>query len=191
MRQDLSERSIAVLATNGVEQLEIVESPRLLRAAGAFVEVVSLKKDVVSAWDNMDWGEEFAVDRHISAAEPAAYDALLVPGGVINVDFLRLDERAVRFVREFGTSGRPTAAIGHGPWMFIETGLARGRRLTSYLSLKADLLNAGATWIDEPVVVDGNIITARRASDIAALCEALAEALSRGRRAMSASVPAG
>lgn len=188
MRQNLSEKSIAVLATNGVEQLEIVESRRLLRAAGAFVEVVSLKKDVVSAWDNMDWGEEFIVDRHISAAEPAAYDALLVPGGVINVDFLRLDERAVRFVREFGTSGRPTAAIGHGPWMFVETGLAHGRRLTSYLSLRADLVNAGATWIDEPVVVDGNLITARRAGDISALCEALAEALSRSRRGKSASV---
>jgi protease I len=173
MSNELKGKKIAMLVTNGFEQVELTEPRKALREAGAAVEIVSLKKDAVKAWNHKDWGEEFEVDVHIDAAKVDEYDALVLPGGVMNPDFLRLDSRAVDFVSGFTRSGKPVAAICHAPWTLIEADVVRDRRMTSYPSLRTDLTNAGARWVDEPVVVDRNLITSRRPDDLPAFCQVL------------------
>lgn len=180
MPDQLSGKKVAILVTNGFERSELVEPRDALLNAGARVELVSLKKELVKSWNHKDWGEEFEVDAHIDEATNHGYDALVLPGGVMNPDYLRLDERAVRFVRSYAESGKPLAAICHAPWMLIEARVVRGRRVTSYPSLKTDLQNAGATWVDEEVVRDGNLLTSRRPDDLPAFCEALIEMIASG-----------
>jgi protease I len=182
MSNELKSKKVAMLVATGFEQVELTEPRKALLDAGAQVDIVSLKKDAVRAWNHKDWGEEFDVDQHIDAVKVQDYDALVLPGGVMNPDYLRLDPRAVDFVGEFARAGKPVAAICHAPWMLIEADVVRGRRLASYPSLRTDLVNAGARWIDEPVVVDRNLITSRRPDDLPAFCKALIASLSGSAR---------
>ncbi|HMJ11897.1 MAG TPA: type 1 glutamine amidotransferase domain-containing protein [Polyangiaceae bacterium] len=172
-------RRAAILVTNGFEQVELVEPRDALIAAGVGVDIVSLKKEKVRGWSGSDWGDEFDVDLHIEDARAGDYGLLVLPGGVMNPDFLRMDARAVEFVRRFVASGKPVGAICHGPWTLIEAGVVRGRRLTSYNSLRTDLTNAGAEWVDDEVVVDGNLISSRRPEDLPAFCRALVSAVQK------------
>jgi protease I len=169
----LDGKRVAILVTNGFEQKELVETREALEAAGAQVQVVSPKKERVQGFINQEWGDMVAVERHISEARVEDYDALLLPGGVMNPDFLRLDPRAVSFVRNFVASGKPVAAMGHAAWVLIEADVVRGRRLTSYRSLRSDLRNAGARWVDQEVVVDGNLVTSRWPDDLPAFERAI------------------
>ena len=177
MANELRSKRVAMLVTNGFEQVELTEPRKALLDAGASVDIVSLKKDAVRAWNHKDWGQEFDVDVHIDAASVDDYDALVLPGGVMNPDYLRLDPRAVDFVGKFTRSGKPVAAICHAPWTLIEADVVRGRRMTSYPSLRTDLENAGARWIDEEVVIDRNLITSRRPDDLPAFNQALTSIL--------------
>lgn len=177
---ELDGKRVAILVSNGFEQVELVECREALEAAGAAVHVVSPKKDRVQGFTNLAWGDMVAVDRHIASARVDDYDALLLPGGVLNLDFLRLDARAVAFVREFVASGKPVAAIGHAPWVLIEADVVRGRRLTSYRSLRTDVRNAGGRWVDEEVVVDEHLVTSRWPDDLLPFKRELLEAVRRG-----------
>lgn len=174
---------VAALVTDGFEQVELTEPKAALEQAGAAVFVVSPKDDKVRAWKFTDWGESFDVDVSVASAAAEDYDALLLPGGVMNPDFLRVNEKAVAFTRAFFEQGKPIAAICHGPWTLIEAGIVRGRRLTSYPSVRTDLRNAGAQWVDEEVVVDGKLITSRKPDDIPAFNRELIGAVARTTRA--------
>ncbi len=176
----LDGKRVAILVTNGFEQKELVETREALEAAGAQVQVVSPKKERVQGFNNQEWGDMVAVERHISEARVEDYDALLLPGGVMNPDFLRLDPRAVSFVRSFVASGKPVAAMGHAAWVLIEADVVRGRRLTSYRSLRSDLRNAGARWVDQEVVVDGNLVTSRWPDDLPAFERAIIATVAGG-----------
>jgi len=178
MAQRLKGRQIAILATHGFEQSELMEPKRLLEAEGARVSVISPAKEAtIKGWKEKDWGEAVAVDIPLSEADAAGFDALVLPGGVINPDTLRTDQAAVDFIRDVAAAGKPVAAICHGPWLLINSDLANGREVTSWPSLQQDLLNAGARWQDAEVVVDGNLITSRKPDDIPAFSEAVVRAL--------------
>jgi len=166
--QTLNGLKVAILVTDGFEQVEITEPRNALDAAGADTRLVSPKEGEVKAWDFTDWGGMFPVDVLLEDARPEAFDALLLPGGVINPDALRTLPEAVAFVKAFFDAGKPVASICHGPWTIIETGAARGRRLTSWPSLRTDLENAGAGWVDREVVVDQDLVTSRKPDDIPA-----------------------
>jgi protease I len=157
---------VAFVVTDGFEQVELTEPRKALDAAGAETEIVSPKEGQVRAWKFTDWGDSLPVDRPLSQTRPEDYDALVLPGGVINPDKLRLDADALVFIQSFFDDGKPVAAICHGPWTIIETGKAKGRRMTSWPSLETDLLNAGAEWVDQSVVVDGNLVTSRKPDDL-------------------------
>ncbi|MGR6329454.1 type 1 glutamine amidotransferase domain-containing protein [Sphingomonas sp. XXL09] len=159
---------VAILVTDGFEQVEMTEPRKALDAAGADTRLVSPKTDQVKAWQLTDWGDTFPVDLPLAEASPDAFDAILLPGGVINSDTLRMNEDAVVFAQAYIDAGKPVASICHGPWTLIETGRLRGRRLASWPSLQTDVENAGAQWVDEPVVVDGNLVTSRKPDDIPA-----------------------
>lgn len=174
----LTGKKIAILATDGFEQVELTEPKKNLEGEGAECEVLSIKEGKIKGWDKTDWGETVKVDRLVSQARVNDYDALVLPGGQINPDKLRMDESAVNFVREFANSGKPVAAICHGPWTLIEAGVVKGRTMTSWPSVHTDLINAGANWVDQEVVTDGNIITSRKPEDIPAFSRTLTEALS-------------
>jgi protease I len=171
---------VAILVTDGFEQVELMEPRKALDEAGAKTVVVSPKSDRVRGWNFSDWGEEIAVDVVLDKALPQSFDALVLPGGVINPDALRVQPAAVEFVRAFFEDGKPVAAICHGSWTVIETGEARGRRITSWPSLKSDLENAGAEWVDREVVVDRNLVSSRKPGDIPAFNRAIIEVLSSG-----------
>jgi protease I len=164
--QHLPGRHIAILATDGVEQSELTKPLQALKDNGAKVSLLSIKEGAVKAWDVKDWGKELPVDRLVSQANVNEFDGLVLPGGVMNPDFLRADRDAVQFVKHFYESGKPIAAICHGPWTLIEAGIVSGKTLTSWPSLKTDLQNAGANWIDEQVVVDKGLITSRKPDDL-------------------------
>jgi protease I len=166
--QTLNGLKVAILVTDGFEQVEMTEPRNALDAAGANTRLVSPKEGEVKAWDFADWGGMFPVDVPLEDAPLDAFDALLLPGGVINPDALRTLPEAVAFVKAFFDAGRPVASICHGPWTIIETGAARGRRLTSWPSLRTDLENAGAGWVDRNVVVDQGLVTSRKSDDIPA-----------------------
>lgn len=168
---------IAILATDGFEQSELLEPKRQLTEAGATVLILSPKEGTIRAWDKTDWGESVAVDLSVEAADPATFDALVLPGGQINPDLLRTDGTAVNFVRRFFESGRPIAAICHGPWMLVEAGVIEGREVTSYHSIKTDVTNAGGNWQDASVVVDGALITSRNPGDLDDFCAKIIEAV--------------
>lgn len=175
--QDLNGRCIAILATNGFEQSEL-EVPRdRLRQAGAKVDVVSPESEEIKGWDQKDWGRPVPVDRSLSGADAGDYDALVLPGGQINPDLLRVNDDALAFIKAFDRAGKPIAAVCHAPWLLVETGLAKGRRMTSYKSIRTDLKNAGAEVVDEKVVVDGRFITSRNPGDLDAFVDAIADAL--------------
>lgn len=165
---NLQGKRIAILATDGFEQVELLEPRKALDEAGAQTQVVSPKDGKIKGWNTKDWGKEVQVDIPLKSAKPEEFDALLLPGGVMNPDQLRMDPQAVEFVKHFTDAGKPVAAICHGPWTLIEAGAVRGKTMTSWPSLKTDLRNAGANWVDKEVVADGTIVTSRKPDDIPA-----------------------
>ena len=168
MADELKGLKIAILVEEGFEQVELTEPRNALDAAGADTRIVSPKNGKVRAWKFTNWGEELPVDVKLDQARQQDFDALLLPGGVMNPDYLRTEPQAVAFAKAFFDAGKPVASICHGPWTIIETGAARGRRMTSWPSLKTDLRNAGAEWVDQQVVVDQNLVTSRKPDDIPA-----------------------
>jgi len=177
MAAKLTEKRVALLVTDGFEQVELTSPKAALEDAGARTFIVSPKKDVVRGWNHAEPGDQFKVDRPIEAARATDFDALVLPGGVRNPDKLRCDERVQAFVRDFFQQHKPVAAICHGPWTLIDAGVASGRRLTSYHSLRTDLKNAGATWVNEEVVIDDGLITSRTPDDLEAFNATLVEKL--------------
>jgi protease I len=176
MNAKLKGKRIAILLTEGFEQVEMTEPREALEKAGARVEIVAPAGETVRAWELTKWGKTFTVDVPLKKARSEDYDALLLPGGVMNPDKLRLDQRAVDFVRAFFEDRKPVAAMCQAPWTLIEADVVRGRRLTSWPSLETDLRNAGAEWVDEPVVVDDGLITSRKPADIPAFNRKVIEA---------------
>jgi len=191
----LSGKRVAILATNGVEEVELTEPRKALDEAGARTQLVSPKSDKIKAWQHDHWGSEIPVDVPLSRARAEDYDALLLPGGVMNPDHLRLEEKAVEFVRAFVQAGKPVAAICHGPWLLVEADVVRGRTVTSWPSLRTDLRNAGADWVDREVATDEGLVTSRKPDDIPAfnkkMIEEIAEGVHEGQRraARAASQP--
>lgn len=169
--KQLKDKKVAILVENGFEQEELTRPRQALHNAGAKTEIVSPAGETVKGWDHVAWGEEFHVDVQLEKADPEHYDALLLPGGVMNPDKLRRNKQVQSFVRAFFDEGKPVAAICHAPWTFIDAGVVQGRRLTSYHSLQTDLKNAGAFWVDEEVVVDDGLVTSRNPDDIPAFNE--------------------
>jgi protease I len=165
---DLKGKKIAILAADMFERVELEEPRKALEDAGAAVEVVSIHDGEIKGFDHFDPASKVKVDRTVDEASPDDYDALLVPGGVGNPDQLRGDENAVSFVRGFHESGKPMAVICHGPWVLVESGVVRGKRVTSWPTLETDIRNAGGEWVDEEVVVDGNLVTSRKPDDLPA-----------------------
>lgn len=166
MENRLQNFKIAILATDGFEQSELTRPRDAYRDAGAFVAVVSQTMGEIKGWNHKDWGETVPVDLTLDKARAEDFDALFLPGGVMNPDRLRMDSRAVSFVRDFFEAGKPVAAICHGPWLLVEADVVRGRTVTSWPSIKTDLKNAGANWVDEKAVEDGNLVTSRKPEDI-------------------------
>jgi protease I len=181
MAERLSGKRVAALVAQGFEQVELLEPKKALEAAGARVDVVSPENGRVRGWDHTKWGEEVTVDRALDSAKPDEYDALLLPGGVMNPDHLRMNQTAVQFVKQFATAGKPIAVICHGPWTLIEAGVVRGVKMTSWPSLKTDLQNAGANWVDQEVVVDRGIVSSRKPDDIPAFNRKMIEEFAEGR----------
>lgn len=179
--ENLNGLKVAILVTDGFEQVEMTEPRRALDEAGADTQIVSPKDDQVRGWNFTDWGESFPVDVRLDGARPEDFDALLLPGGVINPDMLRTLPAAVAFARAFFDAGKPVASICHGPWTLIEAGAAAGRRLTSWPSLRTDLRNAGAEWVDEQVVVDRGLVTSRKPDDIPHFNQAAIELFAQAR----------
>ncbi|MGA9668146.1 MAG: type 1 glutamine amidotransferase domain-containing protein [Terracidiphilus sp.] len=180
MALNLKGKRIAILATDGFEQAELLEPRKALDEAGAKTEVIAPKSGKIKGWDIKDWGEEVNVDTTLENANPHDYDGLILPGGVINPDHLRMDASAVNFVHQFVSTGKTVGAICHGPWTLVETGALRGKTVTSWPSLKTDLKNAGANWVDDEVVVDGQFVTSRKPDDIPAFNKAVIESVARG-----------
>jgi len=168
MTKRINGKKIAILATDGYEQVELTDPKRNLERAGAKVEVLSIKPGKIKGWDRTGWGKSVKVDHLVSEVHPADYDALVLPGGQINPDKLRTDKNAVAFIKQFVESGKPVAAICHGPWGLIEADVVKGKTVTSWPSVHTDLKNAGANWVDKEVVHDGNLIASREPEDIAA-----------------------
>jgi protease I len=177
----LKGKRVAIIATDGFEQAELTEPQKFLKNEGADVHVVSLKSGSIKGWDMTDWGDKVDVDKTIDEVKVEDYDALVLPGGQINPDKLRLESSVVDFVREFAHSGKPLAAICHGPWLLVEADVVRGKHITSWPSLKTDLRNAGAEWQDSEVVVDSNIITSRKPDDLKAFNQKIEELLTTPR----------
>jgi protease I len=175
MAGELTGMKVAVLATDGVEQVELERPWQALEEAGAEPELVSLEAGTITAYQHIDKGDTKKVDAVVSSTDPESYDALVLPGGVINGDFVRADADAVAFVKAFFDADKPVAAICHAAWVLAEADVVRGRRMTSWPSLQTDLRNAGADWVDEEVVVDGNLVTSRKPDDLDAFGAAIVE----------------
>lgn len=179
----LQGHKVAVLATDGFEQVELEKPVEALRAEGAEVEIVAPKTGDIQGFNHHDKGRTVHVDRDLAHADPAQYDAIVLPGGVINPDALRLEPEAIDFVRSFADAGKPIAAICHGPWTLINAEAVEGKRMTSWPSLEVDLRNAGAEWVDEAVVVDDGLVTSRKPDDLPAFCSKMIEEFAEGRHA--------
>ncbi len=181
MSKSLEGRRVAVLATDGFEQAELTKPVAGLRAEGAKVDVVSVKGGEIQGYNHDEKADHVAVDKTLEVANAADYDALVLPGGVMNPDALRLEPKAIAFVREFVRAGKPISAVCHGPWTLIDAGGVSGKRMTSWPSLKTDLANAGAKWVDEEVVVDGVLVTSRKPDDLPAFVAKTVEVLAQRR----------
>lgn len=180
MSHHLTGRRIAFLAADGVEQVELTEPLRAVRDAGAETELISLR-DEVQSFDHLDKSVRYSADRTVDRADASDYDGLVLPGGVANPDFLRTNADAVAFVRDFFAQGKPVGVICHGPWTLVEADVLRGRTITSWPSLRTDLRNAGARWVDEEVHVDHGLVSSRKPADLPAFCAKLVEELHEGR----------
>jgi protease I len=176
----LEGKKIAILATDGVEQVELTEPRKALEEAGATTELVSLEAGEIQGFNHLDHGDKLTVDRTIDDVDVEEYDGLLIPGGVANGDFLRADERVVRFTADFAQTKRPIASICHGPWVLVEAGIVKGAKLTSFPSFKTDIINAGGTWVDEEVVVDSGLTTSRNPDDLPAFNAKIIEEFAEG-----------
>jgi len=181
MADELQGKHVAFLFTEGVEQVELTEPLEAVRSAGADVDLISLQKGEVQMWEHFDKGETVEADLAVADADASDYDALVLPGGVANPDQLRADRDAVAFTRAFFEQDKPVGVICHGPWMLAEADVARGRKVTSWPSVKTDLLNAGAEWVDEEVVVDNGLVTSRKPDDLPAFCKKIVEEFAEGR----------
>jgi protease I len=181
MPQLLTGKRVAIVVTDGFEQDELEQPRQALEEAGAKTEVISPKPGKVKGWKYTNWGSEIAVDKELQKADPNEYDALMLPGGQMNPDNLRMDENAVQFVQSFVRTGKPIAAICHGPLTLIEAGGVKGRRLTSFPSIKTDLRNAGANWIDQEVVTDQGLVTSRKPDDLPAFNRKMIEEFAESR----------
>ena len=179
--QTLAGRKVAVLATDGFEQSELEKPVAALKAAGATVEVISPKAGAIQGYEHHDKGRTVPVDRELSAAKPEDYDSIVLPGGVMNPDALRLEPEAIAFIKHFVTTKKPIAAICHGPWTLINAGGVEGKAMTSWPSLEIDLKNAGATWVDREVMVDDSLVTSRKPDDLPAFCAKMIEEFAEGR----------
>jgi protease I len=186
MAQELNGRRVAILATDGVEEVEYTQPRQVIEQAGATAELISIKPGQIQAVQHLDKSRTFPVDRTVDEADPAAYDALILPGGVANPDFLRANPRAVAFVRAFVDAGKPIGAICHGPWTLVEADVVRGRTLTSWPSLRTDIRNAGGSWVDEPVHVDHGLVTSRKPDDLPQFNAKLVEEFAEGRHTVGA-----
>jgi len=191
MAKRLEGKRVAFLATDGVEQVELTEPWKKVEEEGGNPELISLENGEIQGFEHLDKVDTFGVDRTVADADADDYDGLVLPGGVANPDFLRLDDDAVRFVRAFFEAGKPVAAICHAPWTLVEADVVRGRTLTSWPSLKTDIGNAGGDWVDEEVHVDGGLVTSRKPDDLPAFCDKLAEEICEGRHEEQALQTAG
>jgi len=180
MENKLSGKTVAILLADGFEQSEFEKPLEALKEEGATTDIISLKKGTVRAWNEKNWGDEFEATVAIEDADSGKYDALVLPGGVMNPDKLRANKDVVAFVKDFMEDEKPIAAICHGPWTLIETGMLKGRRMTSYHSIKTDLVNAGVNWVDEEVVVDDGMVTSRSPKDLPAFCKKMVEEIAEG-----------
>lgn len=180
MGDKLKGKTVAILATDGFEQSELLEPRRILEEAGARTLVISPKGGEIRGWNEKDWGQSVPVDRTLEEAVADDFDALVLPGGVMNPDKLRIEPKAVAFARRFFERGKPVGAICHGPWLLIEAGVVKGRTVTSWPSLQTDLRNSGATWVDQEVVVDHGLVTSRKPDDIPAFGRKLVEEIAEG-----------
>ena len=177
MASNLSGKKIAILATDGFEQSELLDPRNALDQAGATTEVISPKTGEIKGWNHTEWGKPVKVDKALAQANAEDYAALVLPGGVMNPDHLRMEPAAVEFVRKFVEAGKPVAAICHGPWLLVEAGVVKGKKVTSWPSLKTDLRNAGAEWVDQEVCKDGQFITSRKPDDIPAFSRTIIDTL--------------
>lgn len=182
-KPNLVDKKVAILVAEGFEQIEMTNPRKALEDAGAMTDLISAKPGKVKAWDQSEWGKEFDVDVPLDQARPDDYDALLVPGGVQSPDKLRMNEKAVSFVRSMYEAGKPVASICHGPWVLLEADIVRGHNVTSYPSLKTDLQNAGAHWMDQEVVTDNGLVTSRKPDDLPAFNAKMLEEISEGSHA--------
>ncbi len=180
MANDLSGKRIAFMATDGVEQIELTEPWKAVERAGGEPALISPEPGQIQGFDHHDKGKRFSVDATFDSVNPTDYDGLVIPGGVINPDLMRMDQGAVKFVQGFFHGELPVAAICHGPWMLVEADAVRGRTLTSWPSLQTDIRNAGGTWVDRLLAVDGNLITSRKPDDLEAFCAGVVELTSGG-----------
>ena len=166
MEQNLKDKKIAILSTNGFEQSELFEPLEALKQEGATVHIVSPEKDEIKAWNKDNWGKTIKVDQQLRDAKAEDYNALVLPGGVINPDALRINEEALNFIRDFNRQAKPISAICHAPWLLISAGIVKDKKVTSYKSIKDDLVNAGANWVDESVVFENGLTTSRNPNDL-------------------------
>jgi protease I len=180
MAKELQGKRIAFIAADGVEQIELTEPWKAVEQAGGEPELLSIKSGRIQAVKHMDKGDTFTVDALVSDADPTDYDGLVLPGGVANPDFLRMNEDAVRWVRTFFEQGKPAGVICHGPWLLVEADLVRGRKLTSWPSLKTDIENAGGAWVDQECVVDRGLVTSRKPDDLPAFTAKIVEEFGEG-----------
>jgi protease I len=181
MPGQLDGKRILILATNGFEQSELEQPRDALKAAGAEVHIASPERGEIKGWDKKDWGRAVTVDKALSAVKAADYDAIVLPGGQINPDVLRTNKEALSLIKAFFDAGKTVAAICHAPWLLIETGIAQGRKMTSYASIRADVINAGAQWEDSAVVTDNGVITSRNPGDLDAFSKKIIEEVREGR----------
>jgi protease I len=180
MAQNLQGKRVAILVDNGFEEVEMTEPRQALQQAGAQTDLISPQAAKVKGWNHTQWGKEFPVDVPLDRANPQEYDALMLPGGALNADKLRINPQAVQFVKAFFQAGKPAAVICHAPWLLVEVGAARGRTVTSWPSLQTDLRNAGANWVDQQVVVDHGLVTSRKPDDIPAFNQKMIEEFAEG-----------
>jgi len=176
----LTGKKVAILTESGFEEVELTSPKKALEDAGAEVEIVSPQKEKVKAWAHDHWSIELPVDVIVEEADPNDYDALMIPGGVLNPDKMRLNDKCVEFAQHFLQEGKPVAAICHGPQLLIETGMLEGRNMTSYPSIKTDLTNAGALWSDREVIVDNGLVTSRSPKDLEAFNKKMIEEIKEG-----------